>query len=696
MKPDLGRRDFLKSTLALAGSYFVTASLPGTALRAHAAETSTGTYRFPQGLASADPRPDAIVLWTRVEASDKSDASISVTLEMSTSDTFDTLVLTRDFEATNETDHTIRVVVDGLEADTRYFYRFRAGTDTSPHTGRTRTAPHPSADRNVNFAFVSCQHYEEGFYGAWRHMVNDDLKTPEDKQIDFVLNLGDFIYEYRKTDPNDDTLLVDRHGAKRSVPPFPGDTGTNQPYRYARTLDDYRHLYKTYLSDPDLQAARARWPFISTWDDHEFSNDSWQSRATYTTAGLPGQSRKVAANQAWFEYIPALLSRSQTEDAQTNPARDFVFVDVTTNDSTEDYAHEPNNLAAIASMTIYRNLTYGRHLELVITDTRSNRSDHAVPEELAAQLGRGRTLLPLKLVSICDAGRTYNDHQPPATIELGDLDFPNPRRNDPAGTVLGAAQKDWWKRTMTKSEATWKCWANSIPMLPLRIDLDDLAPGQFNMVLSTDSWDGYPAERSDLMTYLKDNAISNVFSVSGDHHMHFAGLVMDDYEADEPIPVATEFSTGAISSTSVLRSLLRRQDLDEGFARISYMKSSEGKEADPIALLNLTILQGAKASMVAQQTKDMKRAMTTRNPKQNPHLAYLDSNANGYSLASVTRESLDVRMVAVQTPTTDYEPNDSRTLYTAAFTVPRAENGEQPTLEGPHFEGDKPFPFNIG
>ena len=119
-------------------------------------------------------------------------------------------------------------------------------------------------------------------------------------------------------------------------------------------------------------------------------------------------------------------------------------------------------------------------------------------------------------------------------------------------------------------------------------------------------------------------------------------------------------------------------------------------DADQIALLNLTILQGAKASMVAQQTKDLKRAKAIRNPKQNPHLAYIDSNANGYSLASVTGESIEIRMVAVRTPTTDYEPDDARTLYTAAFTVPRAERGQQPTLEGPHFEGDKPFPFNIG
>ena len=100
--------------------------------------------------------------------------------------------------------------------------------------------------------------------------------------------------------------------------------------------------------------------------------------------------------------------------------------------------------------------------------------------------------------------------------------------------------------------------------------------------------------------------------------------------------------------------------------------------------------------MVAQQNKDQKRAKAIRNPQQNPHLAYIDSNANGYSLATVTGESLDVRMVVVRTPTTDYEPDDARTLYTAAFTVPRAERGQQPKLEGPHFEGDKPFPFNIG
>ena len=111
-------------------------------------------------------------------------------------------------------------------------------------------------------AFVCCQSYEQAYYGSWARMLADDKAKSDSEQIDFVLHLGDFIYE--RSGPklaNDMPVPPDR------CPPFP-DGVQQDDYSYALTLADYRHLYKTYLSDPNLQEARARWPFICTWDDH--------------------------------------------------------------------------------------------------------------------------------------------------------------------------------------------------------------------------------------------------------------------------------------------------------------------------------------------------------------------------------------------------------------------------------------------
>ena len=150
-------------------------------------------------------------------------------------------------------------------------------------------------------------------------MLNDDANADEAEQMRFVLHVGDFVYETRAQAfqmPLDEDLqpieLKDKTGKSRQVPEFPsGVRSSRAAAQYANTLDDYRHLYKSFLRDPDLQAARARWPFVSVWDDHEFTDDCWQTQANYTndkSFDEPSQKRRVAASQAWFEYVPAILT----------------------------------------------------------------------------------------------------------------------------------------------------------------------------------------------------------------------------------------------------------------------------------------------------------------------------------------------------------------------------------------------------
>ncbi|MEM9491949.1 MAG: alkaline phosphatase D family protein, partial [Myxococcota bacterium] len=499
------RREFLKTS----GYFVAVASLGGVKSGCGDDGSDDGGdggadgFLFPQGVASGDPRDSSVVLWTRVESADGDTGDITVNAQVSDSDDFATLVVDETITIGSDSDHTLRLVVTGLAAATRYYYRFVVGDDTSP-VGRTLTAPPPDDTAPVHLAWVSCQDFAAGTFGSYREMITDDESRAEDEQIQFVLHLGDFIYETIGggfQGPLDDSFEpVELPG--RTVAAFPSGGGSSGSSTFAQTVDDYRHLYKEFLSDPDLQEARARWPFIVTWDDHEFSNDSWQTQATFdpeSSLNEPSQTRKVAANQAWFEYIPAQLSGAPGVAGVTQNAADFTPVTVEDTaygeeDIDSDYqVTEANNLAALGSMTIYRSFRYGQNIELVVTDGRSYRSDHPIPEELAAPpvFFDPRAVVPSELVDVLDAGMTANGGDPPTMVQ----GFPNPRTATPPGTVLGPEQKAWWKETMTGSDATWKLWGNQAPFMRFLIRNQPAGILIFDRYMSSDSWDGYHSER---------------------------------------------------------------------------------------------------------------------------------------------------------------------------------------------------------
>jgi alkaline phosphatase D len=229
---------------------------------------------FALGVASGDPLPNSIVLWTRLLPAAGAPASIPVDWEIAHDDRFSRIAARGSTMAVAEMGHSVHVEAEGLEADRVYFYRFRTGGEAST-TGRTRTAPAPGARREeLRFAFASCQHYEQGFYTALRHIAQED--------IDFLVHLGDYIYE----------------GG-----PFAG-----RPRRHDAaepiTLDDYRRRYAQYHSDADLQAAHAAMPWIVTWDDHEVKNnyaDEFEPLGTPRDVFL---QRRAAAYQACYENLP--------------------------------------------------------------------------------------------------------------------------------------------------------------------------------------------------------------------------------------------------------------------------------------------------------------------------------------------------------------------------------------------------------
>ncbi|WP_051330265.1 alkaline phosphatase D family protein [Niveispirillum irakense] len=690
---DLNRRSFLERMLAAGAIVATTATtgfIPATAIAA----AGRGRFHFPQGLASADPQPGGIMLWTRVEARERQTPDqVRLTLQMAETPDFTRVVVERSLSANADRDHTVRVLVDGLKPDWTYHYRFIAEDGSvGTLTGRTRTAPLPNADRRVKLAFVSCQNFEDGFYGAYRTLIRQDEKAAPGDRIDFVLHLGDQIYE-----------TVGYGNAKRALPALPSGGGDTKwgAARHALNLADFRQLYRAYLSDPDYREARARFPFVSIWDDHEFVNDYWQTIVTFTPEGRSLPSGKLAANQAWFEYIPALLTGTPGMEGVAPAAKDFApaeIIDIDARNAPVDDAsllQEPNNLAAIGSMTIYRSLRFGRHVDLVLTDTRSYRSDHAIPDELAmAMTGQATYMLPQSLVALMDAGRTANGGNPPAMIPLGDKQIPNPRKDHPAGTLLGPTQKEWLKQTLTVSNATWKLLATSVPFLPMRLDMGAIDPKATTLVLTADAWDGFPAERRELMTYLRDRGVGNVVSLSGDHHQSFAGLINDDYDAPSPTPVAVEFSVTGISSTPVFRSFAGYLKPDSPLRPLVAADGDRfGKPGEMLPAFNLTLRHGTRAAMALAKSGDIATALAADNPQQNRHLRYVDTDSNGYGLLTADGNGLVAELVTVETAKHQYGKDGAPIRRTARFTVAPWGRHAKPAMAEPEITGEKPFPL---
>ena len=234
---------------------------------------------FTLGVASGHPLPDGVVLWTRLapdplNGGGMSDEPVMVDWEVAADDKFQRRVQSGRARGVAEYAHSLHVEVRGLEPARPYWYRFRAGGAVSP-TARTRTAPVPSAtpDR-LRFAFASCQHYEQGYFTAYRHMAADDL--------DLIVHVGDYIYESSWGRDH-----VRKHNAPEPI-----------------TLDDYRGRHALYKTDPDLQAAHASAPWVVTWDDHEVSNDYADDRDEALHAREWFLARRAAAYRAYYEHMP--------------------------------------------------------------------------------------------------------------------------------------------------------------------------------------------------------------------------------------------------------------------------------------------------------------------------------------------------------------------------------------------------------
>jgi len=307
---------------------------------------------FPQSVASGDPKSDSVVLWTRVYDTSAS-GDLNVKLEVATDSAFKNIVsidgaTSKTITAKASDDGCVKVKIKSLSAKTYYYYRFsytaKDGSTNYSNYGRTKTAPAASDDASVKFAYASCQDYNGRYYNSYVKM--------RDEELDFFVHLGDYVYEttgdpsFQTTKPDRVTKFSDTAGA------IVFNKGTSTEYYAAKSLSNYRDLYKTYRGDRALQAVHERFPMIAIWDDHEFTDDCYGDYATYYDGKSSEQStqRRKDANKAWFEYMP-------------------IDTDVISYSDSETF------------MKIYRDFMFGKNLHLILTDERSYRPDHIIPED---------------------------------------------------------------------------------------------------------------------------------------------------------------------------------------------------------------------------------------------------------------------------------------------------------------------------
>jgi len=303
---------------------------------------------FPQSVASGDPTANSVVLWTRA-VTPEGGIPTRVDLSVATDQGMTNVVVSRSIDVDIEYDGVVKVKVDGLMPYNTYYYQFSFGGNAS-QIGRTRTAPSPGSDQPVRFAVVYCQDYIGRYYNAYLKMLLD-----HDEDIDFIVHLGDYIYEttgdpqFQDPDSERGIEFEDTEGAIQLG---------NDNYA-AASLSNYRDIYRTYKNDPVLQEVHERWPMLVIWDDHEYSNDAWGATATYTNGREDEYDveRKQNSERAFFEWVP--IDAALNGDGELEIGADDLY---------------PNSM-------IYRDLIYGSNLHLVLTDLRTFRPDHLIPED---------------------------------------------------------------------------------------------------------------------------------------------------------------------------------------------------------------------------------------------------------------------------------------------------------------------------
>jgi len=452
-----------------------------------------GPYGFFEGVASFDPTASSVILWSRYTKATNEPSNPVVALDVSISDDFAEVIVSEQLEVNENSDFTVNVEITGLTTNTKYYYRFRnEATGAISAIGETKTLPVQGDASSIHLAVVSCSNYEIGYFNVYEAIAESDA--------DLVIHLGDYIYEGFRTN-----FFTGR---------------AHDPPNELIDIDDYRTRYRQYRNDLQLQKAHQLKPFICVWDDHEFSNDAYQGGASnHQDNEGDFVARKNTAMQAWHEYLPCRTD---------------------------------NNAK------IFRNFDIGGFVNLMMLDTRI--------------YGREKQL-------------SYRDYLINDQVDQSFVaDWKNANR-----TILGAEQKTWLIDQIKSSNSRWQVIGNQVLMgkhylpaelIPIMLEVlagtlstekaaeyyqlvselidikNRIAEGdqsvsqeerfriENTLPYNLDSWDGYPAEREEILAAA---ASKSLISIAGDSHNAWH----NELKSESKAKVGEELATASITSSGL-------------------------------------------------------------------------------------------------------------------------------------------------
>jgi alkaline phosphatase D len=669
-----------RSLLAQASALGAALALGPSCAHAPTAPRTERRDLYPHGVASGDPLHDSVILWTR-RTPDAGAAVHRLMVEVASDEAFADIVARGDVEVSAATDWTCRFLAAGLKPAREYWYRFVDEAGNTSRTGRTLTAPTDTDDRPVRFAFASCQDITNGALNAYRRMIYEDVRRPRAEQLSFVLHLGDFVYEVVRY-PEDMPDGLDRGRKLTGAVRYP--TGRKvRNFHFPADLEDYRTLYRSFLLDPDLQDARARWPFVPVWDNHEFSWNGYQSQEVISAdPATPAQTLKVIASQAWYEYQPARVRKHGAGDAFEAPK---VENKPLSNIDARGVGQEPNNLAAINALRIERAFRFGKNIDMILTD---NRSFKSAPIDGANLPGLDFGAFPETANDILEAGREYPGGAP-ATVRIGAEEVPNTQRNEPPQAYLGIEQMAWFKERLRAAKAPWKIWGHSFGTLTWRTDPQNLPPEFSAMWPSAEYGDynrSYVIEHAEIFGMVRDEGITGLAIVAGDKHSFWAGYPSETLPPHAFEPVAVEFVTGSISQAGSAEVQELTFPKDNPLRPFYVHDRPDGTKQHS---WNTTILHGVRAALALRDTNDPAKARAARNPNNAPHLTVVDMAGYGYTTVRASADELETEFVCIPIPHARSEREDGGPLrYRVIHRVPRWSKGQRPLMRTEKVEGD--------
>lgn len=451
---------------------------------------------FSLGVVSGDPSSNSVVLWTRLAPDPLNGGGmpsrpVRVHWEIATDPNMHRIIKRGAETARPESGHAVHAEVRGLPSNRWFYYRFTALGGTS-RIGRTRTFP-SIRDRHINsmrFAVANCQNYEQGFYPAYADMLEQNL--------DFILHVGDYIYE-------------------SGVTSSPIAEGRVHNSGEIITVDDYRNRYALHRLDKNLQDAHAMYPFIVTWDDHEVDNNY---------AGLIAEENAPAQNE---EFAQRRRNAYQVY-GETMPLR----------------WQNRRMSRRDGGLQLFRKLQFGRFADIHLLDTRQFRTDQPAGDGFGSTDPNSLYVEPLLGEELYDEDGIQN---PQATM-LGHHQEHwlqhNLRKSRAKWNIL--AQQVMitpWNLVKTGKASV----AGQLPADYPGRDQILAAFDQVENILNVDAWDGYQAARSRLFNMLDRIRPNNPVVISGDIHSAWAAHLLKDNNDPNSDLLAAEFVSTSISST---------------------------------------------------------------------------------------------------------------------------------------------------